>query len=97
MDDLINGMIRMMDSRDDFRGPVNLGNPEEFTMLELAKIVIRMTDSQSKIIYCPLPQDDPRQRKPMIDLAREELGWKPEVKLEKGLEKTIEYFRRLHK
>lgn len=97
VDDLINGMIRMMDSRDDFRGPVNLGNPEEFTMLELAKIVIRMTDSQSKIIYCPLPQDDPRQRKPMIDLAREELGWKPEVKLEKGLEKTIEYFRRLHK
>lgn len=97
VDDLVNGMIRMMDSRDDFRGPVNLGNPEEFTMLELAKIVIRMTDSQSKIIYCPLPQDDPRQRKPMIDLAREELGWKPEVKLEKGLEKTIEYFRRLHK
>lgn len=95
VDDLVDGIVRMMDSREGFRGPVNLGNPEEFTMLELAGIVIRMTGSRSKIVYRPLPQDDPKQRKPVVDLAREELGWEPGIKLEKGLEKTIAYFREI--
>lgn len=93
VDDLVEGMIRMMNSRDGFTGPVNLGNPGEFTMLELAETVIRMTDSKSKIIFCPLPQDDPKQRKPVIDLAKKELDWEPKIQLETGLEKTIAYFR----
>lgn len=96
VDDLVEGMIRMMNSRDEFWGPVNIGNPVEFTMLELAKQVILMTNSESKIIHLPLPQDDPTQRKPVIDLAFKELnGWEPNVALEKGLVKTIAYFENL--
>jgi len=93
VDDLIKGMIRMMESRDDFTGPVNIGNPEEFTMLQLAETVIRLTGSSSRIVHRPLPQDDPQQRQPNIDLAGKELGWKPEVPLEEGIKKTIAYFR----
>lgn len=93
VDNLIDGMMRMMDSRDGFTGPVNLGNPGEFTMLELAETIIRLTDSKSKIVYKPLPQDDPMQRKPVIDLARQELGWEPKVQLEEGLMRTIGYFK----
>lgn len=93
VDDLIDGMIKMMNSRDGFTGPVNIGNPGEFTMLELAENVIRLTGSDSKIIYKPLPQDDPMQRKPVIDLAKKELDWEPTIKLEEGLARTIEYFR----
>lgn len=94
VDDLVEGMYRMMNSREDFTGPVNLGNPGEFTMLELADKVIRLTGSKSKIVHKPLPQDDPVQRKPVIDLAEKELGWRPEIMLEEGLIKTIEYFRK---
>lgn len=93
VDDLIDGMIRMMNSREDFTGPVNLGNPKEFTIVELAKKVIQLTGSSSKLVYKPLPKDDPKQRKPVIDLARKELDWKPHIELEEGLEKTIRYFR----
>lgn len=93
VDDLIDGMIRMMNSRDGFTGPVNIGNPGEFTMLELAKLVIKLAGSDSNIIYKPLPQDDPMQRQPVIDLAKKELDWEPTIGLEEGLEKTIEYFR----
>lgn len=97
VDDLVEGMIRMMNSRDGFTGPVNLGNPGEFTMLELANQVIRMTGSKSKLVFRPLPQDDPKQRKPLIELAKKELDWEPTVALEEGLEKTIAYFKeRLH-
>ena len=96
VDDLIEGMIRMMETRDTFTGPVNIGNPGEFTMLELAKKIIELTDSKSKIIFHPLPQDDPRQRKPDISLAHKELGgWQPTIKLEEGLKNTIDYFRNL--
>jgi UDP-glucuronate decarboxylase len=93
VDDLVEGMVRMMDSRDGFTGPVNLGNPGEFTMLQLAQLIIDMTGSKSRIVYMPLPQDDPTQRKPVIDLAKRELDWEPTIKLEDGLVKTIEYFR----
>lgn len=93
VDDLVDGMIRMMNSRDGFTGPVNLGNPEEFTVLELAKKVIALTGSKSKIIYQSLPQDDPMQRKPVIDLAKKELYWEPKITLDEGLRKTIEYFK----
>lgn len=92
VDDLLEGMIRMMNSRDGFTGPVNLGNPGEFTMLELADKVIKLTGSKSKIIHKPLPQDDPVQRKPVIDLAKKELDWEPAIPLEEGLKKTISYF-----
>jgi Nucleoside-diphosphate-sugar epimerases len=92
VDDLIEGMLRMMESRKSFAGPVNLGNPEEFTMLELAKMVIEITSSRSKIAYQVLPPDDPSQRRPVIDLAERELNWKPSVDLRRGLEKTIQYF-----
>jgi UDP-glucuronate decarboxylase len=94
VDDLIEGMLRMMDSGEDFPGPVNIGNPGEFTMLELAENVIRLTGSRSKLVFEPLPQDDPRQRQPDISLATEKLGWAPKVKLEDGLKETIAYFRR---
>jgi UDP-glucuronate decarboxylase len=98
VDDLIEGMVRMMNSRKGFWGPVNVGNPVEFTMLELAKLVIEKTNSKSKIIYLPLPQDDPTQRQPNIDLAKKELGgWEPKVKLEEGLVKTIAYFEQVLK
>ncbi|MEX0322328.1 MAG: UDP-glucuronic acid decarboxylase family protein [Puniceicoccaceae bacterium] len=94
VDDLVEGFIRMMNC-EDFVGPVNLGNPGEFTILELAEAVIRQTGSTSRIIYEPLPQDDPLQRQPNISLAREKLDWEPKVPLEEGLEKTISYFRNL--
>jgi len=93
VDDLVDGMIKMMNSRDGFTGPVNIGNPGEFTMLELAQLVIKLVGSNSKIIYKELPQDDPMQRRPMIDLAEKELGWRPTIDLEEGLIRTIEYFR----
>ncbi|SEA23663.1 UDP-glucuronic acid decarboxylase family protein [Selenomonas ruminantium] len=92
VDDLVEGMVRMMNSRDGFTGPVNLGNPGEFTMLELAEKVLALTGSKSKIVYKPLPQDDPTQRKPVIDLAKKELDWEPKVALNEGLKKTIAYF-----
>jgi len=97
IDDLVEGMVRMMASGDDFIGPVNIGNPGEFTILELAEKVIEMTGSKSKIIYEPLPSDDPMQRKPNISLAKEKLDWEPKIPLEKGLVKTIEYFDQLLK
>jgi len=93
VDDMVEGLIRMMNCADDFYGPVNLGNPEEFTILELARLIIKLTKSASKIIFQPLPMDDPTQRKPNITLAGNKLGWKPKVNLEKGLKNTIEYFR----
>ena len=93
VDDLVEGMIRMMASEPSFLGPVNLGNPNEFTMLELAQAVIRLTNSKSTIIHMPLPQDDPKQRQPEISLAKEKLnGWQPKIELEEGLGKTISYF-----
>lgn len=93
VDDLINGMIKLMNSRDGFTGPVNIGNPDEFSMLELAELIIKLTNSKSKIIFKPLPQDDPLQRQPIIELAKKELNWEPHIKLEDGLKKTIEYFK----
>ena len=93
IDDLIEGMTRMMATGDDFIGPVNIGNPGEFTMLELAQKVIDLTNSRSSIVYMPLPGDDPQQRKPDISLAMEKLnGWQPQIQLEEGLKKTITYF-----
>ncbi len=92
VDDNIEGMYRLMNSRDGFTGPVNIGNPGEFTMLELAEKVIKLTGSNSKLVFLPLPQDDPMQRKPVIDLAKKELDWEPKVKLDEGLVKTIAYF-----
>ncbi len=93
--DLLEGMIRMMNSREDFTGPVNIGNPGEFTMLELAEMVIKLTGSKSKIVHLPLPQDDPTQRQPDITLAKKELnGWEPKVDLEEGLGLTIDYFKK---
>ena len=93
VDDLIEAMIRMMNSREEFMGPVNAGNPDEFTIMELAELVMKLTGSRSKLVFKPLPQDDPLQRRPDISLAKKELGWKPTVKLEQGLIKTIEYFK----
>lgn len=95
IDDMIDGLYRMMNSREDFLGPVNLGNPEEFTILDLAQKVIQKTNSESEIIFCPLPSDDPSKRKPNISLANKELDWKPNVKLDEGLDKTIEYYSNL--
>jgi UDP-glucuronate decarboxylase len=95
VDDLVEGIIKMMNSRDEFVGPVNLGNPNEFTILEIAKKIIKLTDSKSKIIYKPLPEDDPKQRQPNIKLAKKELKWEPKIQLEEGLKKTIYYFERL--
>lgn len=92
VDDNIEGMYRLMNSRDGFTGPVNIGNPGEFTMLELAKMVIELTNSKSKMIFLPLPQDDPMQRRPVIDLAKKELDWEPTIALREGLTKTISYF-----
>jgi len=94
VDDLIEAMLRMMDSPAEFTGPVNIGNPGEFTMLQLAEAVLRLTRSRSTIIFKPLPQDDPRQRKPDITLAKEKLGWTPQVALEDGLRATIAYFEK---
>lgn len=92
VDDLIEGMVRLMNSREGFTGPVNIGNPGEFTMLQLAGKVIELTKTDSKIVYRPLPSDDPLQRCPDIALAKKELDWEPEIMLQEGLEKTIAYF-----
>lgn len=92
VDDLIDGIVKMMNV-ENFTGPVNLGNPGEFTMLELAELVLKLTGSKSKIVYRPLPSDDPTQRCPVIDLAKEKLNWQPTVKLEDGLKVTIKYFK----
>jgi len=92
VDDNIEGMYRLMNSRAGFTGPVNIGNPGEFTMLELAELILELTASKSKLVFLPLPQDDPMQRKPVIELARKELRWEPKVELREGLGKTIRYF-----
>jgi UDP-glucuronate decarboxylase len=92
VDDLIDGLIRLMDSTDEIIGPINIGNPVEFTIAELAKMVVELTGSRARIIHRPLPQDDPRQRQPDISKANELLGWKPVTPLEKGLVSAIEYF-----
>jgi UDP-glucuronate decarboxylase len=92
VDDLIDGMYRLMNSRDGFTGPVNIGNPIEFTMIELANLVIELTNSKSKLTFMPLPQDDPLQRKPIIELAKNELSWEPKIALKEGLISTIDYF-----
>ena len=95
MDDLLAGMVVMMNSRDGFPGPVNIGNPKEFTMLELAEEVLKQVGGRSKLVYLPLPQDDPKQRKPDISLAQSELDWHPSVGLADGLVDTIAYFKRV--
>ncbi|MBR6060148.1 MAG: SDR family oxidoreductase [Victivallales bacterium] len=95
VDDLIEGMVRLMNTGDDVTGPVNVGNPGEFTIRELAEKVIKLTGSKSKLVFKPLPQDDPRQRKPDITLAKKLLDWEPKVPLEEGLKKTIAYFEKL--
>jgi UDP-glucuronate decarboxylase len=94
VDDLIDAMVRMMNSEQGFIGPVNIGNPGEFTMLQLAETVLKLSGSKSKIIHQPLPSDDPKQRQPNIDLAKAKLGWQPNVNLEDGLKETIAYFKR---
>jgi len=95
VDDLVDGLVRLMDSIDDVTGPINLGKPGEFTILELAKTVIELSNSRSEIIFKPLPADDPRQRRPDITRAREVLGWEPKVELDEGLKRTIAYFDEL--
>jgi UDP-glucuronate decarboxylase len=92
VDDLIEGLLKLMESPDEFTGPVNLGNPKEIAILELAQKIIELTGSRSKIVYKPLPEDDPRQRQPEISLAKQKLGWEPKTDLEEGLRKTIDYF-----
>lgn len=92
MDDLIEGMYRLMNS-EGITGPINIGNPDEFSMLELAEKVIGMTESDSEIVFRELPQDDPVQRKPVIDMAQRELDWKPWISLDEGLRRTIAYFK----
>ena len=94
VDDMIEGFVRMMNSKDGFTGPVNMGNPGEFTMLELAENVLKLTDSRSKLAFHPLPTDDPKQRQPDISLAKEQLGWEPKIALEDGLNETVAYFRK---
>ena len=89
---MVEGLIRLMNTQDDVTGPINLGNPEEITILELAERVIELTNSKSEIVFEPLPPDDPKQRQPDITLAREVLGWEPRVSLEEGLKKTIDFF-----
>ena len=96
VDDLLEGTIRMMNSPTDFLGPVNIGNPNEFTMLELAKAILNLTGSKSRLIHKPMPQDDPKQRKPDISLAFNKLdGWQPQIELNEGLIKTISYFDKI--
>jgi UDP-glucuronate decarboxylase len=92
VDDMIDGLLRLMDSTDDVTGPINIGNPQEFTILDLANAVIELTGSRSRIVHRPLPQDDPRQRSPDIAQAQQVLGWKPQTKLNEGLKRTIAYF-----
>ena len=93
VDDLVEAMVRAMNTPDEFTGPVNIGNPREFTMLELAELVLKITASKSKLVFKPLPSDDPRQRQPNISLANEAFGWSPTTELEQGLEPTVRYFR----
>ena len=95
VDDLLEAMVRAMNTGSDFTGPVNIGNPTEFTMLELAELVLKLTKSKSRIVNQPLPQDDPKQRKPDIGLAKAALGWEPKVNLEEGLRETISYFKKV--
>ena len=95
VDDMVNALVGLMNTSDDFTGPMNLGNPGEFTILELAELVLEMTNSKSEIVFKPLPQDDPVRRQPDISLAKEKLGWTPKIKLQDGLVKTIEYFDHL--
>jgi UDP-glucuronate decarboxylase len=95
VDDMIEGFIRMMQTPDDFTGPVNLGNPQEYSILELAEKIIALTQSKSKIVFKPLPQDDPLQRKPNIELAKDKLNWQPRTELEGGLKQTIKFFKTL--
>ena len=95
VDDLIDGFLRLMASNDELTGPVNLGNPNECSMVDLANLVISLTKSKSQLIYCPLPADDPRQRQPDISLARKQLGWEPITSLNEGLARTISYFDNL--
>lgn len=97
VDDMISGLIRLMNTTDDFTGPINLGNPIEISILELATKILQIIGSKSKLVFQPLPADDPRQRQPLIDLAKEKLGWIPKVPLEEGLKKTIAYFEKLLK
>jgi UDP-glucuronate decarboxylase len=94
VDDLVQAMVSMMASRDGFTGPVNIGNPGEFTMLELAHQILELTGSKSIIRFLPLPPDDPRQRQPDISLAKQEFEWEPKIALTEGLQKTIDYFER---
>lgn len=93
VDDLIEGMMRVMATEDSFTGPINIGNPGEFTMLELAELVLELTGSKSELVYLPLPQDDPKQRKPDITLAKQKLDWEPKIPLREGLQRVIDYFR----
>jgi UDP-glucuronate decarboxylase len=95
VDDTVDALLRMMESPTGFTGPVNVGNPNEFTMLQLAESVLSLTQSRSKLIFMPLPQDDPRQRNPNIELAKEKLGWSPKVQLQDGLKETIAYFKKV--
>jgi UDP-glucuronate decarboxylase len=95
VDDMVEGMVRMMNGGDDFVGPVNLGNPGEYSMLELAETIVRLTKSKSRVEFKPSPMDDPRRRQPDISLAKAKLGWEPAVQLQEGLEKTIAYFREI--
>jgi UDP-glucuronate decarboxylase len=95
VDDLIEGFVRMMNSEQGFTGPVNMGNPDEFTMLELAEKVLSLVGGKSKLIFCSLPDDDPKQRQPDISLARQKLAWRPKISLEDGLKETINYFKKL--
>lgn len=95
VDDMIDALVRLMETPDDFTGPVNLGNPEEASILELAEKIIALTGSKSEMVFKPLPPDDPKQRRPLIDLAKEKLGWVPRISLEEGLKRTIAYFEEL--
>jgi UDP-glucuronate decarboxylase len=96
VDDMVDGIIRMMNTSNDFTGPINIGNPNEFKIIELAEKIIELTGSKSNIIFEPLPEDDPMQRKPNIDLAQKQLDWLPITDLDKGLMRTIEYFKNNH-
>jgi UDP-glucuronate decarboxylase len=95
VDDLIDGIVKFMELEENFPGPMNLGNPVEFSILQLAETVLRITNSNSKIVFKELPQDDPRQRKPDIALAKKKLAWEPVIQLEEGLRKSIKYFSEL--
>jgi UDP-glucuronate decarboxylase len=95
VDDLIDALVKLMGTPDDFTGPVNLGNPGEYSMLQLAENVLQITKSKSKIVFRPLPADDPVQRCPDITLARDKLSWEPKITLQEGLERTVEYFRQV--